>query len=141
MDYFHGTKGQVCNAEIQIERYLSSKNWIITNVTLNLCDEIVIRNKLLINYHLFDCFDPVLHIEVGIIRSYVEHYDHSLKIRETSMYHDKISMLHVLFLSHYYSSLFLVIISSLACFYLGKLTIIISKTFALSLLRTQIHTP
>ena len=81
--------GQVCNTEIQIERYSSTKNWIITNVTLNLYDEIVIRNKLLINYHLFDYFDPVLQIEVGIIRSYVEHYDHSLKIRETSMYHDK----------------------------------------------------
>ena len=53
----------------------------------------------MINYHLFDCFDPVLNMEVGIIRNYVEHYNHSLKIQETSMYHDdKISMLHFLYL-------------------------------------------
>lgn len=33
--------------------------------------------------YLFDSFDPVLHIKVAIIISYIKHYNNSLKIGQT----------------------------------------------------------
>lgn len=33
--------------------------------------------------YLFDSFDPVLHIIVAIIISYIKHYNNSLKIGQT----------------------------------------------------------